>query len=242
MDWSICTIGDFSTHVRYYLTDRKHAVFTSLNSKKWWCDICPGQTFQKLSIVLRHEASAAHVRAVRCKDVIDFTPEVQLQGNVEHDVSFDPSATTGTRPAALPESGVRASFPYPEPFFAELCDDLYESMTAADQFMSRTHLHSIHGPALEDDDPEQLYNNWSGALGATSLSEDLDGLADREDALRDPSVGSDNPGPPSGSIPHKPDFGLELDFAAFQKAIGKQTCCSSCAEGLTCAGFCRIGS
>ena len=200
------------------------AVFTSLNSKKWRCEICPAQTFQKLSVALRHEASATHVRAVRRKDAIDIVPDIQLHTQAARDVSFDPSAVTVPggmhSKAILPEPDVNVTFPHPEPFLTELCDELYESMTAADQHMSRTHLDSIHGPAVEDDDPEQIYDNWSGVLGATASAEDLDALADREDSLRDPSTGSESFATESG-IQHEPDFGLGLDFAAFQKALGE---------------------
>ncbi|KZT68815.1 hypothetical protein DAEQUDRAFT_788403 [Daedalea quercina L-15889] len=57
--------------------------------------------------------------------------------------------------------------------------------------MSQTHLGSVHGPSLDGDNTEQIYDDWGGVLAAEIDDERQDELIEREDSLRDRLSGND---------------------------------------------------
>ncbi|TFY59665.1 hypothetical protein EVJ58_g5640 [Rhodofomes roseus] len=210
--------------------------FTALNSKTWRCEICPQpQAFMKLSIAIRHESTAEHAREVRRRDYVEaaaagqstvhegfsFPPpfERSRSGEPEHD-----RGSQLTQQTTLNEGGAPSqhTFGLPrvedQPFF-DLCDEMYQSMSDAEQFMSQTHLQAVHGPALEGDDFEQIYDNWGGLLAAEN-AEDSEGDDDDDDeggsqldAMRESAAEADV------NLRHAPDFGVDLDFTQLQKLM-----------------------
>ncbi|KZT64475.1 hypothetical protein DAEQUDRAFT_769652 [Daedalea quercina L-15889] len=198
-------------------------VFTSCNSKKWRCEICPSQDFQNPTNALRHEASVDHIRQIRRRDTVSFEPTAEPHTDRDRDTTFDPtgpSLPSRQRPidAALSYATEEGPSSLSEvPFFGELCAELQQAMSKADQFMSQTHLQAVHGPAIEGDDAEQIYDNWGGFLAADEVDSRLNALAERKDHLCDPLTGDDSL--VNGDVQHAPDFGMHLDFATFQKAM-----------------------
>ncbi|KAI0669224.1 hypothetical protein C8Q78DRAFT_1042302 [Trametes maxima] len=162
------------------------------------CLLCDEHQYEPLSRAIQHEDSARHTRKVRMHDRPDeFSSPFHTSTEVEdiedinddttgsyedlrevHSFSSWRSSGEGPPQASTEDLGVHSDFaalPPPEDLVQDgvsvFHSPVYDSYT-------------VHGPALVDDSPDQLYDNWGGELAiAESVSDDSDLLADDLDAM-----------------------------------------------------------
>lgn len=158
-------------------------VFTKTSRNLWRCEICPKAGVKEftLSKAIRHEETAEHTYQIRARNnphspstPLRFYTSRHQAATVETDDEDDgPSSPTpqarGTagkaaqsglphrRRSAKDSSALFASATeaYPEPDAAQLSEFFYSEVSG---------LNTLHGPAVEGDDEDQIYDNWGGEL------------------------------------------------------------------------------
>ncbi|KAJ2978625.1 hypothetical protein NUW54_g11259 [Trametes sanguinea] len=133
------------------------------------CLVCPEHQYEPLSKAASHEYASRHTRRIREHDRPDRfatmggtgSPQTEPQAvdplvassQARHDGPFEssqyileqhaPDPTSSSDDEAIPPDDI---VPEQQPHLSSLYDS-----------------HTVHGPALLEDDPEQLYDNWGGA-------------------------------------------------------------------------------
>ncbi|KAI9063124.1 hypothetical protein FKP32DRAFT_1652266 [Trametes sanguinea] len=162
--------------------------FTFLPFKgQWKCNICPPpQKSLPLSLALRHESTRDHTLRIRMQDSLeDFLPTPQISG---YNPPPDPRAAYAAQLEAAAVAPNRVDqLVSSDPWLGRdgaLNLGLASEESREDELplSSRTAVAtndhrpepSIHGPALEEDPADQIYDDWSGALSINRPQQDAE--------------------------------------------------------------------
>lgn len=144
------------------------------------CLICPNSTYTPLSKAVQHEDNKSHVARVR---TLDRTPAA-MSSPLHATSDSESEASESGRNSRPCSSRSRSHSPF------SLLDEEF------DLFGDRP---SVHGPALPADDPNQIYDDFSGELARNRPSPKS---FDDSDSSDDENCFGDFQGPQSdGTIP-----------------------------------------
>jgi hypothetical protein len=131
--------------------DAAQLVFTQNRNKHWRCLICPDSKYTVLSQAVVHEDRTSHVAYVRS---LDREPAAMS------------SPLRATRPANSDSESSSRSSPTPSssPPSRDPVDDSFDLFGGIPSAFLPGGLPSVHGPALASDDPNQIYDDFSGEL------------------------------------------------------------------------------
>lgn len=160
-------------------------MFTRLPSGLYKCNICPRLRRAALSrdAAIRHENEDAHVHALRDLDVCDPPSSPVLHGALDDGL---PPLYSPMRPA--------------HDEFLGLDPDDWPATTGPAR--------PVHGPALASDHSEQLYNNWSNALGAQFQELSAGGIM--------PAMASPRQSEHDFTLHHSPVNAAAADYTSFE--------------------------
>ena len=204
--------------------------------KTWMCNICPQpQAALSLSLAIRHEDSNRHVYHVRMKDNVENFVELHPTASSttfdshlhDHSTQADPRrrvwhAADGTSGALASDrpmfNVVTAADPWLEtddgaPFSAAslgTAQNQSHSVTGLDGRIGGSA--AVHGPALEDDQPGQIYDNWGGCMSFNrpdEMQQEDAPLRDSEETLVDELAIPIGDAEVEQLLHEGPSFGLE---------------------------------
>ncbi len=176
---------------------------------QWRCVICEDErNYQPLSEAITHEQSVGHTNALRNLDrpMELSSPPLLAVDQVDDHENFE-----GSRSADIEGPEERANA-------------LFDRLEARDWREDSRDRYSIHGPALPNDHPHQLYDDWEGELstledhyteigstfyGIPALSP-LDDLSEVDDEEIDDLRGAEEPWDDAESISES-DQGSDFD-------------------------------
>lgn len=148
-------------------------VFTQNRSNGWKCLICPNSKYTVLSQAVIHEDRQTHVARVRNLD----REAAPMSSPLRATQGADSDSESGSTPSGTPSP--------------PNCDPIDEDYDLFAGIPSFTGIPSVHGPALPSDDPNQIYDDFSGELARNRPSpEYYDSDSDDDnysDDLREPA-------------------------------------------------------
>ncbi|KAF7328630.1 hypothetical protein MSAN_02475000 [Mycena sanguinolenta] len=146
-------------------------LFTQSRSNGWKCLICPHSNYTVLSQAIRHEDRQSHDTRVRTLDREAAPMSSPLRTTTRVDPGKDSDSESGNQSDSSSDTGPSRTIP---PSCEE--DDLFAGLP----FSAPTT--SVHGPALASDDPDQIYDDFSGELARNRPSfQNLDSDDDDDD-------------------------------------------------------------